>query len=631
MSDTPMRIYEFGPFRVDALRRILVREGTQVRLPAKAFEILLILLEERGRLVEKDELMRRVWADSVVEESNLTVNMSALRKSLTENPGEHRYVVTVPGRGYQFVADVRQPEVEANPPTTALGVETDRARAETQINSRSTKRSKQGIVILIGALFATTIIIGYFLSARLPVETNKAGISSLAVLPFANNGDDPNAEYLSDGISESLINSLSQLPGLKVIARSSSFKYKGKELDLNETARTLGVEAILTGRVSQRGDSLVINVELVDARDKTQLWGEQYNRKATDLLQVQEEISREIAEKLRLRLNAGERPQLAMSKTVNPQAYELLLRGRFHFNKGSDEGRKNAVDYYHQAIAIDPKYAPAYAELAYAYSILGHDGVIAAKAALGQAEAAAVKAIELDEGLPEAHQALAYNKQLAWDWSEAERQYKRAIELNPNYALARASYSLFLALRGRHEQAADEAKRAKELDPVSIRTNIWVFNTYIIGRRYDQALEILKQMYELDPNHPLTQIYFGGLYTAMGRYAEAIDAFKKVNKLGDNTPSIRIYLGLAYAKAGQRDKARAYLNELQRTKEYVSPTELATLYAALGENDQAFESLERAYSEHDVQLQYLRADPFLDSLRSDARYQNLMERVGLSQ
>jgi TolB-like protein/DNA-binding winged helix-turn-helix (wHTH) protein/Tfp pilus assembly protein PilF len=631
MSDTPMRIYEFGPFRVDALRRILVREGTQVRLPAKAFEILLILLEERGRLVEKDELMRRVWADSVVEESNLTVNMSALRKSLTENPGEHRYVVTVPGRGYQFVADVRQPEVEANPPTTALRVETDRAHAETQINSRSIKKSKQGIVILIGALLATTLIIGYFLSARGPVETDEAGISSLAVLPFANNGDDPNAEYLSDGISESLINSLSQLPGLKVIARSSSFKYKGKELDLNETARTLGVEAILTGRVSQRDDRLVISVELVDARDKTQLWGEQYNRKATDLLQVQEEISHEIAEKLRLRLNAGERPQLAMSRTVNPQAYELLLRGRFHFNKGSDEGRKNAVDYYHQAIAIDPNYAPAYAELAYAYSILGHDGVISAKEALGQAEAAAVKAIELDEGLPEAHQALAYNKQLAWDWSEAERQYKRAIELNPNYALAHASYSLFLALMGRHEQATGEAKRAKELDPVSIRTNIWVFNTYIIGRRYDQALEILKQMYELDPNHPLTQIYFGGLYTAMGRYAEAIDTFKKVNKLGDNTPSIRIYLGLTYAKAGQRDKARAYLNELQRTKEYVSPTELATLCAALGENNQAFESLEKAYSEHDVQLQYLTADPFLDSLRSDARYQNLVERVGLSQ
>lgn len=622
-----MRIYEFGPFRVDALRRILVREGTQVRLPAKAFEILLILLEERGRLVEKDELMRRVWPDSVVEESNLTVNMSALRKSLTENPGEHRYVVTVPGRGYQFVADVRQKEEEANATTTALQVETEIAHAETPVSSRK----RQGIVILVGALLATAIIIGYFVRSRRPVETDKAGISSLAVLPFANTSNDPNAEYLSEGISESLINSLSQLPGLKVIARSSSFKYKGKDDDLREIANTLGVEAILTGRVSQQGDSLLISVELVDARHKTQLWGERYNRKATDLLQVQEEISREIAEKLRLRMNAGERPQLAMSKTVNPQAYELLLRGRFHFNKGSDEGRKNAVDYYHQAIAIDPNYAPAYAELAYAYSILGHDGVIAAKEALGQAEAAAVKAIKLDEGLPEAHQALAYSKQLAWDWSEAERQYKGAIELNPNYALARASYSLFLALMGRHEQAAGEAKRAKELDPVSIRTNIWVYNTYLIGRRYDQASEILKQMYELDPNHPLTKIYFGILYLAMGRYAEALDAFNKANKLGDNSPTIRIYLGLTYAKAGQRDKARAYLNELQRTKEYVSPSELATLYAALGENDQAFESLERAYSEHDVGMQYLSTEPSFDNLRSDPRFGDLMRRVGLSQ
>jgi TolB-like protein/DNA-binding winged helix-turn-helix (wHTH) protein/Tfp pilus assembly protein PilF len=631
MSDIRTRIYEFGPFRVDQLRRVLLRDDNPVRLPAKAFEILLVLLEEKGRLVEKDELMRRVWPDSVVEENNLTVNMSALRRSLNESPGEHRYVVTVPGRGYQFVADVRQPEEEANATTTAIRVGADRAYAETQISSSGTKRSKQGIVVLIGALLATTIIIGYFLRSRRLVEPDKPGINSLAVLPFANNGDDPNAEYLSDGISESLINSLSQLPGLKVIARGSSFTYKGKNIEITEVAQTLGVEAILTGRVSQRGDNLIINVELVDARDKTQIWGEQYNREATDLLQVQEEISREIAEKLRLRLNAGERRQLAISKTVNPRAYELLLRGRFHFNKGSNEARKDAIDYYHQAIAIDPNYAPAYAELAYAYSILGHDGVIAAKAALGQAEAAAVKALELDEGLPEAHQCLAYNRQLAWDWSEAERQYKRAIELNPNYALARASYSGFLALMGRHEQAAGEAKRAKELDPVSIRTNIWVYNTYLFGRRYDQALEILKQMYELDPNHPLTQIYFGGIYTAMGRYSEAIDAFKKVNKLGDNTPSIRIYLGLAYAKAGQRDKARAYLNELQRTKEYVSPTELATLYAALGENDQAFASLERAYSEHDIQMQYLGVDPFLDNLRSDVRYTDLMRRVGLPQ
>jgi TolB-like protein/DNA-binding winged helix-turn-helix (wHTH) protein/Tfp pilus assembly protein PilF len=630
MSDIRTRIYEFGPFRVDQLRRVLLRDDNPVRLPAKAFEILLILLEEKGRLVEKDELMRRVWPDSVVEENNLTVNMSALRKSLTESPGEHRYVVTVPGRGYQFVADVRQPTEEAIATTTAIRVSADPANAETQISSSGTKKSHQGIVLLIGALLATTIIIGYFLRSRRLVETDKPGISSLAVLPFVNNGDE-NAEYLSDGISESLINNLSQLPGLKVIASSSSFKYKGKELDLNETARTLGVEAILTGRVSQRGDSLVISVELVDARDKTQLWGEQYNRKATDLLQVQEEISREIAEKLRLRLNAGERPQLAMSKTVNPQAYELLLRGRFHFNKGSGEGRRNAVDYYHQAIAIDPNYGPAYAELAYAYSILGHDGVIAAKEALGQAEIAAVRAIELDEGLPEAHQALAYSKQLAWDWAGAERQYKRAIELNPNYALAHASYSGFLALMGRQEQAAGEAKRAKELDPFSIRTNIWVFNTYVSGRRYNQAFEILKQMYELDPNHPLTQIYFGFLDTAMGRYVEGIDAFKKVNKLGDNSPSIRIYLGFAYAKAGQRDKARAYLNELQRTKEYVSPTELATLYAALGENDKAFESLEKAYSTHDIQLQYLGVDPFLESLRSDERYPDLMRRLGLPQ
>jgi tetratricopeptide (TPR) repeat protein len=310
----------------------------------------------------------------------------------------------------------------------------------------------------------------------------------------------------------------------------------------------------------------------------------------------------------------------------------MLLKGRFYWNKGVISDRKKAVDYYTQAIAIDPNYAPAYAEMAYAYSILGNDGDIDPKEASQKAEVATIKALELDEGLAEAHQALAYNKQQGWDWAGAEREYNRAIELNPNYAEAHASYSMFLSLMGRHEQAVTEAKRAKELDPFSIRTNIWVFNTLFCGRRYDQALDILKQMRELDPNHPLTQSYFAFTHVTMGRYPEAIADYKDLIKLDNNNNTYaRILLGYAYAKAGHHEEAQTILNELERTKQHVSPTDLAVLYAGLGKNDEAFQSLERAYSTHDLQLQYLGVEPSFDSLRSDPRFKDLMRRVGLPQ
>lgn len=650
MGDTQRHIYEFGPFRVDAPKRLLLREGTQLRLPAKAFEILLVLLEEQGRVVEKDELMRRVWPDAVVEENNLTVNVSALRKSLGESPQEHRYLLTVPGRGYQFVADVRQGagvparETEEKSPldevagAAALGAGPGGgagglhpAPGAGRHFAGALKQHQYAVLLALVALLAATLAVAYFAYPRRPAADGRAEISSIAVLPFANRSDNPNAEYLSDGIAESLTNVLSQLPGLKVTAASSSFRYKGTDADIQEVAQALGVEAVLTGRVSQRGDDLIINVELVDARDKRQMWGEQYNRKAIDLLAVQAEISKEIADKLRLRLSASERQQLARRETSNPLAYELLLRGRFHFNKGADEARKQAVDYYKQAIAVDPNYAPAYAELAYAYSILGNDGVIAPKEAARKAEEAAVKALELDGGLAEAHQALAYNKQLDWDWAGAEREYREAVGVNPNYAQAHATYSVFLSVTGRPEEAIAEARRAKELDPLSIRIDIWVFNTLFFARRYDEARDVLKQMRELDANHPLILYYFAATSAAMGQYPEAIAAYKEGMRLGDDGTSARIYLGHAYARAGRLEKARAILKELQRTRQYVSPAELAILYVGLGEREQAFASLERAYAAHDLQLQYLGVDPAFDPLRPDPRFADLMRRVGLPQ
>jgi TolB-like protein/DNA-binding winged helix-turn-helix (wHTH) protein/Tfp pilus assembly protein PilF len=616
LSDAYPGIYDFGPFRVDRPRRLLLRGGEPVRLTAKAFDILLLLIEERGRLVSKDELMRRVWPDAVVEENNLTVNISALRKALGESPGERRCVATVPGRGYQFVAEVRAPEppiLASVPPSPAAA-----------------RWRPGGALLGAGALLAAAIAVAAWVSRpSKSIHGGAGGVRAVAVLPFTNVGGDERLDYLSDGITESLINSLSQLPGVKVIARSSAFRYKGMKAEPGEVAAALGVEAVVTGRVVRREEALSISVELVDAGTGTQAWGEHYDRKAADLVAVQSEISAAIAEQLRLRLGARDRGQIDRNARVDPRAYELLLQGRFHFNKGSSLERKKAIDYYRQATAADPTYAAAYAELANAYCLLGHDGVLGQEEALGEAEAAARRALALDDGLAEAHRALGFRRQLAWEWAGAETEYRRAIELNPNYADAHANYSTFLSLLGRHDQAVAEARRARELDPMSIATNAWVFTTLLYARRYDEARAVVVRMRELDPNHPLTWLDLGYLESARGRDGDAVKAFEEASRRGYQDASSRVYLGCAYARAGRRREAQTLLDGLRKTKEYVSPAELAALYASLGQDDSALASLEKACSAHDIQLQYLGVDPLLDGLRSDPRFADVMRRVGL--
>jgi TolB-like protein/DNA-binding winged helix-turn-helix (wHTH) protein/Flp pilus assembly protein TadD len=678
VGDTPMHIYEFGPFRVDALRRLLLREGNQVRLPAKAFEILLVLLEGKGRLVEKDELMRRVWPDAMVEENNLTVNMSALRRSLSESPGQHRYVVTVPGRGYQFVADVRQhggerareseaealanqrvtevsPEPggwdgEAKPlspsswdlgsgPAHVAAAQTNGAASDTHTLSsaeyvgREIKRHKRGVLLLLAALLATAIIASYSVHLRYLAGGGKAGISSIVVLPFANKSDDPNAEYLSDGISDSLINSLSQLPGLKVIARSSSFKYKGKEVDVQEVAQALGVEAVLTGRVLQRGDGLIISVELVDARDKTQMWGEQYDRKMSDLLATQREIAREIVEKLKLKVS-GEENALAKHYTESNEAYQLYLKGRFYWNKRTEEALKKSIEYFNQAIEKDPSFALAYAGLADCYVVPANR--LPPREAMPKAKAAAMRALELDETLAEAHVSLA--RVLAaydWDWTSAEKEYKRAIELNPRYATAHQWYGGCLEAMGRSNEAIAERKRAQELDPLSLVINFELGLAFYYARDYDQAIEQFQKTLELDQNFRPAHLFLPAAYEQKRMYGEAIAEFKNAIPLkGGGEPSLsKAGLGHVYAVSGKKSEARTVLDELKQLsgREYVPAPSIALIYAGLGEKDHAFAWLDKGYEERSFQMQWIKIEPRWDSLRSDPRFQDLMRRVGLPQ
>jgi serine/threonine-protein kinase len=476
----------------------------------------------------------------------------------------------------------------------------------------------------------TTLAAGYVVYARYAPTVRPAGITSLAVLPLKNGGNDPEQDYLSDGISEALINRLSQVPGLKVVANSSSSRYKGQDADLKEVARALDVAGILAGRVSQRGDSVSISVELIDGRDRTQVWGAQYVRNTADLFEVSADISRDVAKKLQVGTATGQPQSVATLEVRNPVAYELLLKGHFHRAKGRTENRQKAGEYFVRAIAADPGYSLAYADLSDIYRSLANSGLVDPKEYLPKAREAAQRALKLDEGLADGHYAMANLMTYSWEWADAEREYKRAIELNPNLALAHRWYATYLRLMGRHEQAISEITRARDLDPLSPGVNATVGYVLTSARRYDQAILALNKAIELDRAYPYTYLFFGHTYAAQGKYGEAVAAYTKAVEFGLDTSPTQVYLGAAAAHAGDRPRALAVLGRLRSGKERSSPAELAILLTALGERERAFASLEDAYRARDIQLQYLGVEPGFDPLRSDPRFQDLVRRVGLT-
>jgi serine/threonine protein kinase/tetratricopeptide (TPR) repeat protein len=489
------------------------------------------------------------------------------------------------------------------------------------------KLRPKGVLTSAAVLILAVTAAAYFYFAGHPKTT----INSIAVLPFVNVGADPNTEYLSDGITDSLINSLSQLPRLKVMSRNSVFRYKGQEADAQAAGKQLGVRAVLTGRVTQRGDSLSIIAELVDARDNSHLWGEQYNRKLADLLAVQEEIAKEISEKLRLKLTGEEEKQLIKRYTNNTEAYQLYLKGRFYWNKRTTEGYKKAIEYFEQAIENDPSYALAYDGLADTYTMLGRFGVSPPKEVMAKAKAAAVKALEIDDQLAEAHASLAEVKwKYDWDFQGGEKEIERAIALNPNYAIAHFWNALYLAEVGRHGEAMASIRRAQELDPLSLIISGDTGMILYLARRYDEAIEQCRRTLEMDQNFFRARLWLGRAYEQKGMYEEAIAEFLKARQLDDN-PITLAWIGHAYAASGKRSDALKVLDQLKQLSKqvYVDSYNVAAIHAALEEKDQAFELLEKAYVERSSWLSRLKVDPILDGLRSDPRFMDQMRRIGL--
>ncbi len=497
---------------------------------------------------------------------------------------------------------------------------------------RSWWRGKAAMAIAAVALLILLAGTGWLYRSR---TGGGETIDSLAVLPFVNASGDPDSEYLSDGITESLINSLSQLPHLKVMSRDSSFMYKGKQTDARTVGSALGVRAVLEGRVMQRGDDLEISAELVDARDDSHIWGQQYSRKASDIFALQGDIAKEMTSTLRMRLTGDDEKRMAKSYTANPEAYQDYLKGRYWGTKGTEEGLNKSIEYSEQAIAKDPTYALAYSGLANSYTAIADFGFIPHKEALPKAEEAARKAVELDDSLGEAHASLAWVKSVNdLDWSGGESEFQRAIALDPNYPTSHFYHGLALAVTGRLDEAIAETKRALELDPLSLVTNSLLGESYYFARRYDQAIEQLQKTLELDPNFLLAQDTLGHAYVQKSMYKEGIAEFQKALATFPGNAVALSGLGYAYAVSGRRAEGQKVLDQLTETskQKYVPAASRAAIYVGLGEKDKAFEWLGKAYEERSIVIgggHPIKVDPVWDPLRSDPRFADLLRRMNL--
>ena len=491
------------------------------------------------------------------------------------------------------------------------------------------RQHKFALAVALMVLAAGAVGLGMYLHAR----NNEVAIESIAVLPFQNRSTDGDTEYLSDGLAESLIYRLSQLPNLKVSPTSSVFAYKNKEIDPVKVGNQLGVNAVLLGRIVQRGDSLTISAELVDVRYNKLLWGEQYERKMSELLQTQREIAREIVDKLRLKVS-GQEQGLAKHYTESNEAYQLYLKGRFQWHKRTNEALKKSIDYFNQAIERDPSFALAYAGLADCYVVPAY--MLPPGEKIPKAKMAAMKALELDDTLAEAHTSLARAMTTYdWDWRGAEREFQRAIELNPNYAIAHQWYCGYLEAMGRTPEAIAEGKRALELDPLSPIITFEMGLGFFYARDYDKAIEYYQKTLELDPDFPPAHGQLPAAYEQKRMYDQAITGFQKGTNLKGSREWYFSLSGLAhvYAVTGNKGEAQKLLSEMKdlSVRQYVPADRIALIYAGLGDKDQAFAWLEKAYDERSFNMTWLKVEPRWDSLRSDPRFADLVRRLGLPQ
>jgi len=615
-------LYEFGPFRIDSVERLLFRGQDVIPLTPKAVDTLLALVSNRGRVLEKDELIKLIWPDSFVEEGGLARNISVLRRVFEDGASEVHYIETIPKRGYRFVASVR----EAGPTAAQAAAPLAPVPEPVEPDDKPARRT----LWIIAGIIALAIALGWFSFAWQPSPRR---INSLVVLPLRNPSNDPAQEYFTEGMTEELINTLAKIEALRVISRTSAMTYKTGNKPLPQIAKELNVDAVVEGSVLQSGGRVRITVALFEAKTEKQLWAQSYDQALRDVLTLQAEVASAIANEIQVKLTPSEKQQLATVRTVDPDAYLAYSYGRYYWNKRSPEFIQKGIEYFHRAITKDPSYAPPYAGLADAYAQLGSIGIDAAPPGevMPKAKTAALEAVKRDETLAEGHTSLAYVRlSYDWDFSAAEREFKRAIQLNPGYATAHHWYAHYFLARGQPEQALAEMKRAQALDPRSLIINMGVGWGFYQARRYDEAIQQYRSVVDMDPSFYLTHCTLGMAYEGKQQYPDAIAEYKRALELPGSRSFALAGLGRAYELSGKHSEARQTLQELEKTakRQYVPAVYLAAIYASMKDIDQSIAWTRKAYDERSDYLVYLPTEPWADTLRSDPRFQKLLQLIG---
>jgi DNA-binding winged helix-turn-helix (wHTH) protein/TolB-like protein/Flp pilus assembly protein TadD len=669
MKDAPAR-YSFGPFELDPMQRLLLRRGKPVPLAPKAVETLLLLVENSGRLVDKEELMKRVWPDTFVEEGNLTTNIHLLRKVLGKGSKGQEYIETIPRRGYRFTAEVKENPTESadlpiqaaakpegviqekrEPPPTVeaqagAGVrpeiagasapgmdEAQRIGPKAGLRARPLTQAVAAGITLVGLVMVWT----HFRPRRgLGPSEVKAGVRSIAVLPLKPLNSDPNDEYLGLGMADALITRLGGLHQVVVRPVGAVRKYANTEQDPLVAGRELKVETVLDGSIQRLGDRTRITVRALRVEDGTQLWADAFDEKLSDMFAVEDSISQKVAGALAIKVTSEEERQLSRPSTQNGEAYQLYLKGRYFWNKRTNEGLQKGVSYFERALQLDPNFALAHSGVADSYVLLGSygHGQMRPREAMSRAKGAAEKALAIDATLAEAHASLAFAKlNYDWDWPVVQKEFHRALELEPNNVRTHHWFSHYLAAMGQTQEALDESRRALELSPMDVVINEHLGWCDLMIRQYDQAIEQCRRTLEMDPGFVQASHVLGLAYLHSRRYAEAIDEFQNETQSSRDDQVPKALLARAYALSGKTADAEKILHALEDlTKQrYVSASDIAVIYADLGEKDRAFWWLEKAYEERSNALIYLKLDPAFDLLRSDPRFAALSTRIGLPQ
>jgi len=655
-SNLTAKIIRFGPYQLDACAGQLTKRGHRIRLQDQPFRILTLLLEREGELVTREELRKTLWSEETFVDFDHSLNAAVmrLREALGDSSENPRYIETVPKRGYRFIGNA-----EILPTRNGAALEAEAALADpgdnshaasqvtgvTQIITSTSGRAprwaaiRQGI--LYTALFLTSAALVFLIIERHQNKVNAsrnndAQIKSVVVLPLENLSGDKNQEYFADGMTDDLIANLAKIRALRVIPRSTAMAYKGTHKPLPQIATELNVDAVVEGTVLRADNRVRITAELVQVATDRPVWAETYTGQIGDVLSLQNQVSSAIADEIRIKLTPEEKEKLTETPAVNPEVYENYLKGKYYWNKRSDDSLPKAISYYESATRIDPNYALAFAGLADCYGIIGATifGELPSREASAKAKTAALRALQLDPSLAEAETSLATTKfNYDWDWMAAEDGFKRAINMNPNYATAYQRYSLYLSAVGRAQESLARVEKARELDPLSTSINFSVGWRYYMARQYDHAIEQLQTTLNLDPTYDVPYIILGQAYEQKGDYVHAIAALRKGAEMSHYSPAMTAPLAHAYAVAGNKAAAEKLLAQVLGVarKQYVSPYYLAIIYEGLGRNEEAMDYLEKGFDDHSNGMVFLKVEPQLDALRINPRFIELQRKMNFPQ